>query len=129
MSHFFFVCRKDFVDRHSGVIDRAEIVVADGNLPPDGFARVARLCVQKRVPLVFEPTSVAKCSVPFRAEVGEGIRPDDMRSLLPKTRVVRFLFCYLLPRVKRSECDASLFPSPRHPLLKISFLGAQQCSV
>lgn len=73
MSHFLFCASKDFVDRHSDVIDRAGIVVADGNLPPAGFERVARLCIEKRVPLVFEPTSVAKCSVPFKAEVTQGI--------------------------------------------------------
>lgn len=44
------------------------MVVADGNLPPDGFAKVAQLCGRANVPLVFEPTSVAKCSVPFLAK-------------------------------------------------------------
>lgn len=60
---------QDFVERHAGVIDGAAVVVADGNLPPEGFARVAKLSAQKNVPLVFEPTSVAKCSVPFSAGV------------------------------------------------------------
>lgn len=57
------------MDKHSGVIDGAAVVVVDGNLPPDGFARVARLCSLGNVPLVFEPTSVAKSSVPFLAKV------------------------------------------------------------
>lgn len=57
------------MDRHCDVIDGAAVVVVDGNLPPDGFARVARLCSLRNVPLVFEPTSVAKSRVPFLAEV------------------------------------------------------------
>lgn len=62
---------QEFVERHAGVIDGAAVVVADGNLPPKGFARVAKLCARRNVPLVFEPTSVAKCSVPFLARVSD----------------------------------------------------------
>lgn len=57
------------MDRHSGVIDGAAVVVVDGNLPPEGFAHIARLCSLRNAPLVFEPTSVAKSRVPFLAEV------------------------------------------------------------
>lgn len=60
---------QDFVERHASIVDGASVVIADGNLPPEGFARAARLCAERNVPLVFEPTSVAKCSVPFSAEV------------------------------------------------------------
>lgn len=60
---------QDFVERHAAVIAGAKVVVADGNLPPEGFAQVARLCARENVPLVFEPTSVAKSSVPFLAGV------------------------------------------------------------
>ncbi|CAN0547867.1 unnamed protein product, partial [Ectocarpus sp. 8 AP-2014] len=59
----------DFVERHASIVDGASVVIADGNLPPEGFARVSALCAERNVPLVFEPTSVAKCSVPFSAEV------------------------------------------------------------
>lgn len=57
------------MERQAGVISGAKVVVADGNLPPEGFAQVARLCARENVPLVFEPTSVAKSSVPFLAGV------------------------------------------------------------
>lgn len=57
------------MERHAGAVAGANVVVADGNLPPEGFAQVARLCARENVPLVFEPTSVAKSSVPFLAGV------------------------------------------------------------
>ncbi|CAM9666376.1 unnamed protein product [Ectocarpus sp. 6 AP-2014] len=63
----------DFVERHASIVDGASVVIADGNLPPEGFARVSGLCAERNVPLVFEPTSVAKCSVPFSAEAVGGI--------------------------------------------------------
>lgn len=66
---------QEFVERHASVIDEAAVVVADGNLPPEGFARVARLCARRNVPLVFEPTSVAKCSLPFSTRVSVNHTP------------------------------------------------------
>ncbi|CAN0443002.1 unnamed protein product, partial [Scytosiphon promiscuus] len=62
---------QDFVERHAGVLQGAAVAVADGNLPPAGFARLAELCAQRAIPLVFEPTSVAKCTVPFLAGVSK----------------------------------------------------------
>ena len=75
-NHDRFVVRviydlKEFVGRHASVVDGAAVVVADGNLPPKGFREVARLSARKEIPLVFEPTSVAKCSVPFLASVSQ----------------------------------------------------------
>lgn len=60
-----------FVKKHSSVVDGAAVVVADGNLPPEGLLEVSRLCARRGVPLVFEPTSVAKCSAPFSTGVSE----------------------------------------------------------
>lgn len=62
---------KEFVERHASVVDEAAVVVTDGNLPPKGLREVARLCARKGVPLVFEPTSVAKCSIPFSTRVSK----------------------------------------------------------
>ncbi|CAN0494708.1 unnamed protein product [Ectocarpus sp. 12 AP-2014] len=69
----FFFFSADFVERYASIVDGASVVIADGNLPPEGFARVAGLCAERNVPLVFEPTSVTKCSVPFSAEAVGGI--------------------------------------------------------
>ncbi|CAM9767900.1 unnamed protein product, partial [Hapterophycus canaliculatus] len=63
----------EFVERHAGALKGATVAVVDGNLPPDGFAQVAKLCAQKKIPLVFEPTSVAKCTAPFLAGCAGGI--------------------------------------------------------
>lgn len=60
---------QDFVDRHSSVVDQANLAVSDGNLPPDGLAQLARLCAMAGVPLVFEPTSVGKSCAPFSSQV------------------------------------------------------------
>lgn len=62
---------QEFVERHANVVDGAAVVVTDGNLPPKGLHEVASLCARSGVPLVFEPTSVAKCSVPFSASVSQ----------------------------------------------------------
>lgn len=65
---------KDFVERHASAVDGAAVVVTDGNLPPKGLREVARLCERGGVPLVFEPTSVAKCSTPFLTRVSKHTR-------------------------------------------------------
>lgn len=75
---------KEFVERHASVIDGAAAVVTDGNLPPKGFREVARLCARRGVPLVFEPTSVAKCSVPFLARVSNTYLYSFSHLQLPK---------------------------------------------
>lgn len=78
---------KEFVERHASVVDGAAVVVTDGNLPPEGLREVARLCARRGVPLVFEPTSVAKCSVPFSARV-------SLRTHLPLAYRPFFYFCW-----------------------------------
>lgn len=44
------------------------LVVADGNLCPQAFAALADACAKHRVPLLFEPTSVAKATLPVQSD-------------------------------------------------------------
>jgi sugar/nucleoside kinase (ribokinase family) len=45
----------------------ARFVVVDGNVSDSVFASVARVCRAYNIPVLFEPTSVAKAVVPIRA--------------------------------------------------------------
>lgn len=100
-THVFRPIRtQELVERHAGVIDDAAVVVADGNLPPEGFARVAKLCARRNVPLVFEPTSVAKCSTPFSARVSANFQVARCRDVA----VVSFLPCRLRCSRVRHMC-------------------------
>ncbi|CAM9281049.1 unnamed protein product, partial [Sphacelaria rigidula] len=54
------VMTAEFVDRHANTVAGTAVVVADGNLPPGGLARLVGLCRREGTPLVFEPTSVVK---------------------------------------------------------------------
>jgi sugar/nucleoside kinase (ribokinase family) len=55
----------DYINSNVGAIRKASIVVTDGNLPIDSFARIAKLCKTYNVPLFFEPTSSHKCTLPI----------------------------------------------------------------
>lgn len=65
----FFLLDQEFVDRHANTIAGTAVVVADGNLPPGGLARLVGLCRREGTPLVFEPTSVVKSVRPFASGV------------------------------------------------------------
>jgi len=53
----------------AGQVQRARLVVVDGNLEEEAFTRLARLCGSYKVPLFFEPTSDPKSTLPVRARM------------------------------------------------------------
>lgn len=50
------------------IIQKAMLVVCDGNISPDSFSTVANMCYAQSIPLFFEPTSSVKCQVPIDAK-------------------------------------------------------------
>jgi hypothetical protein len=56
-----------YISRLAGFIRSSRIVIADGNINADTLAEVAGLCVSNAVPLMFEPTSKHKCTLPLTA--------------------------------------------------------------
>jgi pseudouridine kinase len=48
-------------------IDKAKLVVSDGNISKDSFIKLVDLCFQLDVPVFFEPTSDHKCMLPLHA--------------------------------------------------------------
>ncbi len=53
--------------QQQGLLASARLAVADGNLSAEAFAALAEACARHRVPLLFEPTSVAKAALPVKA--------------------------------------------------------------
>lgn len=50
-----------------GPLRTAEVVVMDGNVSAEAFRRVAEMCVQGNIPIVFDGTSDVKCTLPITA--------------------------------------------------------------
>lgn len=48
--------------------NESKLVVIDGNLSSESFGSAAAVCVESNIPLIFEPTSIPKASVPLEAD-------------------------------------------------------------
>lgn len=57
-----------YIKTLAGSIENAQLIVVDGNIPIDSFAILGNICRHYKKPIFFEPTSDAKCLLPFHAE-------------------------------------------------------------
>lgn len=65
----FRMITPDYISSEASLLKTADIVVVDGNISSSSFNFMAKLCKKNNIPLVFEPTSDHKCTLPIISEV------------------------------------------------------------
>ena len=66
--HIFNEIDAVYINNMQGHIEKARIVIADGNLSVDAFRALGNICNRNGIPFYFEPTSDHKCLLPLRVK-------------------------------------------------------------